>query len=136
LEEAPSHPGAAYYLIQAADNPNLAALGLPAARRYAQIAPAVPHTLHMPSHIFARLGLWQEAHSIKPSIAGSGQAGFDDVNGLYGAGRAAELALQPEKAAGFYAQLLKNCENQASSPRPEIVRARAFLAGRNAPPRN
>jgi tetratricopeptide (TPR) repeat protein len=60
LEKAPSHPGAAHYLIHAADNPNLAALGLPAARRYAQIAPAVPHALHMPSHIFARLGLWQE----------------------------------------------------------------------------
>jgi tetratricopeptide (TPR) repeat protein len=60
LEEAPNHPGAAHYLIHAADNPNLAQLGLPAARRYAQIAPAVPHALHMPSHIFARLGLWQE----------------------------------------------------------------------------
>jgi tetratricopeptide (TPR) repeat protein len=60
LGEAPSHPGAAHYLIHAADNPNLAELGLPAARRYAQIAPAVPHALHMPSHIFARLGLWQE----------------------------------------------------------------------------
>jgi hypothetical protein len=60
LQEAPNHPGAAHYLIHAADNPNLAALGLPAARRYAQIAPAVPHALHMPSHIFARLGLWQE----------------------------------------------------------------------------
>lgn len=60
LEEEPSHPGAAHYLIHAADNPNLAELGLPAARRYAQIAPAVPHALHMPSHIFARLGLWQE----------------------------------------------------------------------------
>ena len=60
LDEAPNHPGAAHYLIHAADNPNLAELGLPAARRYAQIAPAVPHALHMPSHIFARLGLWQE----------------------------------------------------------------------------
>lgn len=60
LEEEPNHPGAAHYLIHAADNPNLAELGLPAARRYAQIAPAVPHALHMPSHIFARLGLWRE----------------------------------------------------------------------------
>lgn len=60
LEEEPNHPGASHYLIHAADNPNLAELGLPAARRYAQIAPAVPHALHMPSHIFARLGLWQE----------------------------------------------------------------------------
>jgi tetratricopeptide (TPR) repeat protein len=59
-KEEPSHPGVAHYLIHAADNLHLADLGLPAARRYAQIAPASPHALHMPSHIFARLGLWQE----------------------------------------------------------------------------
>jgi tetratricopeptide (TPR) repeat protein len=56
----PNDPGVAHYLIHAADDPRLAQLGLPAARRYAQIAPASPHALHMPSHIFARLGLWQE----------------------------------------------------------------------------
>ena len=60
FKEEPSHPGVAHYLIHAADNPHLADLGLPAARRYAQIAPDSPHALHMPSHIFARLGLWQE----------------------------------------------------------------------------
>ena len=59
-EEAPDHPGVAHYLIHASDNPQLAQLGLAAARRYAQIAPASPHALHMPSHIFARLGYWQE----------------------------------------------------------------------------
>jgi tetratricopeptide (TPR) repeat protein len=56
----PDDPGVAHYLIHAADDPRLAQLGLPAARRYAQIAPASPHALHMPSHIFARLGLWLE----------------------------------------------------------------------------
>jgi tetratricopeptide (TPR) repeat protein len=56
----PDDPGVAHYLIHAADDPRLAQLGLPAALRYAQIAPASPHALHMPSHIFARLGLWQE----------------------------------------------------------------------------
>jgi tetratricopeptide (TPR) repeat protein len=56
----PDHPGVAHYLIHSYDKPQLAALGLPAARRYAQIAPAAPHALHMPSHIFARLGLWQD----------------------------------------------------------------------------
>jgi tetratricopeptide (TPR) repeat protein len=55
-------------------------------------------------------------------------------NGLYGGGRAAELAPQPKKAAGYYAQLLKNCENQASSVRPEIAHARAFLARMRALP--
>jgi tetratricopeptide (TPR) repeat protein len=56
----PDHPGVAHYLIHSYDKPQLAQLGLPAARRYAKIAPAAPHALHMPSHIFARLGLWQD----------------------------------------------------------------------------
>ena len=57
----PEHPGAVHYLIHAADTPELAPLGLEAARRYAKIAPASSHALHMPSHIFVRLGLWQES---------------------------------------------------------------------------
>jgi tetratricopeptide (TPR) repeat protein len=60
FQKNPNHPGVAHYLIHAADAPQLAPLGLAAARRYAQIAPAAPHALHMPSHIFARLGLWQD----------------------------------------------------------------------------
>jgi len=56
----PDHPGVAHYLIHSYDKPQLAQLGLPAAERYAKIAPAAPHALHMPSHIFARLGLWQD----------------------------------------------------------------------------
>jgi hypothetical protein len=60
LREHPNHPGIAHYLIHACDNPQMAQEGLEAARRYALIAPASPHALHMPSHIFARLGLWQE----------------------------------------------------------------------------
>ena len=57
----PEHPGAAHYLIHAADAPELASLGLAAALRYAQIAPSSPHALHMPAHIFVRLGMWQES---------------------------------------------------------------------------
>jgi tetratricopeptide (TPR) repeat protein len=57
----PEHPGAVHYLIHAADTPELAAEGLEAARRYAKIAPDSSHALHMPSHIFVRLGLWQES---------------------------------------------------------------------------
>ena len=72
FKEEPNHPGVAHYLIHAADNPRLAGLGLPAARRYAQIAPASPHALHMPSHIFARLGLWQE--DIESNLASLGAA--------------------------------------------------------------
>ena len=56
----PDHPGVAHYLIHSYDKPQLAQLGIPAARRYAKVAPAAPHALHMPSHIFARVGLWQD----------------------------------------------------------------------------
>jgi tetratricopeptide (TPR) repeat protein len=56
----PDHPGLAHYVIHATDSPRLAQLGLNAARRYSQIAPAAPHAQHMPSHIFVRLGLWNE----------------------------------------------------------------------------
>src|SRR3954462_9568576 len=58
--EEPNHPGVAHYLIHTYDKPEMAQLGLPAARKYAQLAPAAPHALHMPAHIFARLGLWQD----------------------------------------------------------------------------
>jgi hypothetical protein len=58
--EEPNHPGVAHYLIHTYDKPDMAQLGLPAARKYAQLAPAAPHALHMPAHIFARLGLWQD----------------------------------------------------------------------------
>jgi tetratricopeptide (TPR) repeat protein len=60
LEQNPDHPGVTHYLIHACDNPSMAPEGLAAARRYAAIAPSSPHALHMPSHIFARLGLWQD----------------------------------------------------------------------------
>ncbi len=57
----PQHPGVTHYLIHGYDYPALAYLALPAARSYAKIAPASAHARHMPSHIFTRLGLWQEA---------------------------------------------------------------------------
>jgi tetratricopeptide (TPR) repeat protein len=58
--EDPNHPGVAHYLIHTYDRPDMAQQGLPAARKYASLAPAAPHALHMPAHIFARLGLWQD----------------------------------------------------------------------------
>jgi tetratricopeptide (TPR) repeat protein len=71
----PDHPGVAHYLIHSYDSPQMAQLGLPAAERYAKIAPASPHALHMPSHIFARLGMWQDdINSNLASIAASRQS--------------------------------------------------------------
>jgi tetratricopeptide (TPR) repeat protein len=68
----PDHPGIAHYLIHACDSAELAQRGLPAARKYASIAPSAPHALHMPSHIFTRLGLWND--SIQSNLASQASA--------------------------------------------------------------
>jgi tetratricopeptide (TPR) repeat protein len=61
FQKYPDHPGVAHYLIHSYDAPPIADKGLTAARKYAGIAPAAPHALHMPSHIFTRVGAWQES---------------------------------------------------------------------------
>ena len=88
----PDHPGIVHYLIHAFDYPPLAREALPAARAYAKVAPASPHALHMPTHIFTRLGLWQE--SIEANLASArtarevvarthpGAASFDALHAL------------------------------------------------------
>jgi hypothetical protein len=92
LMKEPQHPGAIHYLIHAYDYPSLAAMALPAARAYAKVAPSSPHALHMPSHIFTRLGLWSE--SIESNLASAdaarrlvarthpGAASFDALHAL------------------------------------------------------
>jgi tetratricopeptide (TPR) repeat protein len=92
LPEEPEHPGVAHYLIHSLDYPELAELALPAARVYAQLAPGSPHALHMPSHIFTRLGLWDE--SIASNLASAekahryvaltmpGAASFDELHAI------------------------------------------------------
>lgn len=60
-KEQPNHPGVVHYLIHSDDSPQFAQAGIEAAICYAKIAPDVPHALHMPSHIFTRLGMWQES---------------------------------------------------------------------------
>lgn len=61
FKEHPAHPGLAHYIIHAYDHPPLAEKALVAARRYASLAPSVPHALHMPSHTFTRVGSWKES---------------------------------------------------------------------------
>ncbi len=69
FKQHPNNPGAAHYIIHAADTPELAPEALPAAREYAKIAPDSPHALHMPSHIFNRLGYWKESISANQASA-------------------------------------------------------------------
>ena len=79
--EQSNHPGIAHYLIHSDDSPALAEAGLRAARRYAEIAPSVPHALHMPSHIFTRLGYWQESIDTNLRSAEAGQVYAKEVFG-------------------------------------------------------
>ena len=82
----PDHPGLAHYVIHTTDSPRMAPLGLDAARRYARIAPAAPHAQHMPSHIFVRLGLWDETvasnwESYRAGIAHARASGASGASG-------------------------------------------------------
>src|ERR1017187_3016127 len=81
--EQPEHPGVAHYIIHAYDYPPLAPRALDAARRYAAIAPDSPHALHMPSHIFTRLGLWQESIASNLVSAASAQKNNAPGNELH-----------------------------------------------------
>lgn len=74
----PQHPGLAHYLIHSYDYPPIAAKGVGAARRYGKIAPDAPHALHMPSHIFTRVGAWKESiESNRASARSGGDKSFD-----------------------------------------------------------
>lgn len=81
----PDHPGVAHYVIHSFDYPPLAELALPAARRYASIAPASAHAQHMPSHIFTRLGMWDEsvASNLKSAEAAKAQARAKGMPGAW-----------------------------------------------------
>jgi len=84
LAKNPDHPGVAHYLIHSFDYPTLAELALPAARRYASIAPDSAHAQHMPSHIFTRLGLWDEAISSNRAAESAART-FAKSSGMPGA---------------------------------------------------
>jgi tetratricopeptide (TPR) repeat protein len=80
--EQPNHPGVAHYLIHSYDYPPIASRGLPAARRYASIAPSAPHALHMPSHIFTRRGFWQESIESNRASAAAARNHFDQLHAM------------------------------------------------------
>jgi hypothetical protein len=81
--EQPDHPGLVHYIIHAYDYPGLADRALDAARRYGKIAPSVPHALHMPSHTFTYLGLWQEAIGADTASAATAKKSGDTNSQLH-----------------------------------------------------
>ena len=85
FQKRPHHPGIAHYLIHCYDNPALAEKGLPAARAYARIAPASAHAQHMPTHIFTRVGAWDDA--IANNAKSTAQAAQDEATSREGEAR-------------------------------------------------
>ncbi len=109
----PDHPGVAHYLIHSYDKPQLAELGIPAARRYAKVTPAAPHALHMPSHIFARVGLWQDdINSNLASVAATRKAAAMHMGGEGHQFHAMDFL--------FYAYLQSGRESEAKALMDEV----------------
>lgn len=84
FKKYPGHPGVAHYLIHCYDAPPIAEKGLPAARLYASIAPAAPHALHMPSHIFTRVGAWEESAATNERSVAVAEAGNEPDEAYHG----------------------------------------------------
>lgn len=114
FQKYPNNPGAAHYIIHAADTAEFASEALPSARKYAAIAPDSPHALHMPSHIFNRLGLWQDSINTNEASARvaaewmkEGRAGsFDEFHALNNIEYAA-LQLGQDRRASDVVQRIK-----------------------------
>lgn len=133
---APDNPGVLHYLIHAADTPELAPEGLEAARRYAKLAPDSSHALHMPSHIFVRLGLWQEAIdsniAAEAAAAQATQAGKADATYQFHAMDFLNYAyLQSGQAAKAQA-ILGQLKSVPGATADEIARSTALLTARTA----
>jgi hypothetical protein len=138
--EQPQHPGVAHYLIHSYDYPPIAQRGRDAAHRYARIAPAAPHALHMPSHIFTRLGLWQE--SIDTNRA-SAEAARDELltthqqgalrgtkHVLKPGGKVAAMVYSTPEQNGFFSVPVAIIRRKANLPRLcQANRVRLALAG-------
>jgi tetratricopeptide (TPR) repeat protein len=130
----PNHPGLVHYPIHAYDYPTLASKGLPAADFYASLAPWVPHALHMPSHIYTRLGMWQK--SIEGNLA-SAQAARDYASRYHpGAANYNELHALDYLAYGYLqtaqdrkAQEVADRLAQIQKSSPEVDFAVAYAAG-------
>src|SRR5712691_7364945 len=83
FKKYPDHPGVAHYLIHSYDAPPIAAQGVPAARRYADIAPDAPHALHMPSHIFTLVGAWADSAATNRRSADAAKKSNDPDEALH-----------------------------------------------------
>ena len=118
--EEPTHPGLAHYIVHAYDVPALAGRALVAAQRYAQIAPDAPHALHMPSHIFTRVGYWQESIDSNVAAAAAARRQGQTAEELHASDYETYAYLQTgqDEAA---ARIVKSLPEMASRFDPEAV---------------
>jgi len=121
FREMPKHPGVAHYIIHSYDFPTLADHGLDAARRYSRIAQDSPHALHMPSHIFTRLGLWED--SIQSNLASAAAARKDLQRTMPGGSSFDELHAMDYLA---YAYLQSGRDAEARKVLEDVSRAGKF----------
>src|SRR4051794_28894996 len=138
FERNPDHPGAAHYLIHACDSPDHAILALKAARKYAQIAPAASHALHMPSHIFVQLGMWADVErSNTAAFAASRQHGHADWHSFSWLADARVELGRPDEVLPMIEQARKEAPGRVSaelvglwlSATGQWARAGALLSG-------
>lgn len=134
--QAPNNPGVAHYLIHATDTPELASQGLEAARRYAKIAPDSSHALHMPSHIFVRLGLWKEAIQSNLAAAAAAvtatQAGQADSSYQFHAMDFLDYVYLQSGQTAKARELVDELKSVAGASADDIADNQANFAARNA----
>ncbi len=133
---APNNPGPAHYLIHATDTAEFAAQGLEAARAYSKIAPDSSHALHMPSHIFVRLGLWQESISSNIAAAASAaQATQEHRSSPHYQFHALDFLNYSYLQSGQESkarEMVKELENVPGADHESIAEHQAWFAARNA----
>jgi hypothetical protein len=134
-KENPHHPGVAHYIIHSYDYPALAKRALPAAQAYAEIAPWVPHALHMPSHIFTRLGMWDESIAANLASAEAARAyaaqrsrAAAEIDELHGLDYLLYSYLQEGRDAEARAVLYRIAGVRETFPAMEFVGAYALAA--------
>jgi tetratricopeptide (TPR) repeat protein len=128
----PDHPGVAHYLIHSYDYPPIAGKGLTAAKRYSEIAPSAPHALHMPSHIFTRVGAWQDSARMNERSAAVAKAGKEFNDQLHAMDYLEYAYLQLGRDADAHRILEEAQSTRSASPSQGTPYALAAIPARYA----
>jgi tetratricopeptide (TPR) repeat protein len=132
LAKYPDHPGISHYLIHVYDAPPLAAKGLSAARRYAGLAPDAPHALHMPSHIFTRVGAWEESAATNERSFGAAVKGNEGGEAYHASDYEVYAYLQLGRDQAAREVIDRVMKVQVNPPTPPFIYAAAAMPVRYA----